>query len=160
MKFIINKDMGSKRFEVIGSLTSYIHSQEEDLIITVENKAEDRSSAQNRLAHKWYKEISSSTGHELWYETGRCKERYFLPLLKMSENETSRQAYWVAMTIKQRLIKAGKSDAFYEVLYSGLAPSTRFLSVKEFSTALEHMQQGEAIHNLTSPLHYGLDFRR
>lgn len=149
-------------YEVLGELNKRINefwAEGKNPYIEIRDHKEDRSSAQNRTMHKWFKDISRSTKHELWYETGRCKERYFLPLLKQSDRKEARQSYWVAMKIKESLELAGKPDAFYETLYSGITPSTRFLNVKEFSIAMEHMWQGESQHNLTDPSKYGWNFK-
>lgn len=147
-----------KDYAVLGNFMKRLHelwSDGEEPFVEIKVKKDDRSNAQNRTMHLWFKEIAESTKHELWYEVGRCKERYFLPVLKASDRKEAKQAYWIAMTIKKRLIEVGKPEAFYETLYSGATPSTRFLSSKEFSIALEHMYQCEAEHNLTNPGDYG-----
>lgn len=99
----------------------------------------------------WFKDIADSTGQGLIYEAGRCKMKYFLPMLRASNNERAQFAIELCeMAYRQRgmeyLIKA---------LGEGLIESTRHLKTKEFEAALTEMQAGEAHHKLTNPDTYG-----
>ena len=141
-------------FDILGKLIARINEMKsagKSPLVTVEDKTEDRSGAQNRLMHMWFKDIAKSTGNSVTEESGRCKFMYFLPVLGASENEDSRHAAeFLRMVWKER-----GYEYLVNVLGRSLAESTRLMSVKEFEQALTEMQIGEAQHNLTNPDIYG-----
>lgn len=141
-------------FAVLGNFTARINemwAEGKVPMVTISDKKVDRSTAQNRLMHMWFKDIAKSTGNSVTEEAGRCKFMYFLPVLGASENEDSRHAAeFLRMVWKER-----GYEYLVNVLGRSLAESTRLMSVKEFEQALTEMQIGEAQHNLTNPDIYG-----
>lgn len=125
-------------------------------LVSISEKKEDRSKAQNRLMHQWFKDINNMTNHGLEFESGRCKYAYFLPVMASSENEEAKEAY--------ELIKEIEKLRSYEYVCSALGmsllASTRMLKTKEFAQALTAMQQGEYQYCLTDPSMMGLDMGR
>lgn len=124
-------------------------------IVTVSDKKPSRSANQNRLMFKWFRDIHNDTQNGEFYEAGRCKYQYFLPVLERSENEKTRGWYEVLKQIE----KAIGYDKFIYSLGKSYIESTRRLSVKEFAEALTSMQIGEVEHYLTEPQMCGLDDR-
>lgn len=125
-------------------------------IVSISDKKEDRSKAQNRLMHQWFKDIHNMTGHGLGFESGRCKYSYFLPVMASSENEEAVQAY--------ELIKMIEQSRGYEYACTALGmsiiASTRTLKTKEFAQALTAMYASESGYCLTDPSTMGLDMGR
>lgn len=118
--------------------------------VEIKGESIDRSQAQNKTMHMWFKEISKSTGSDVIEEAGRCKFLYFLPILGMSENDESRfAAELLRMIYKQR-----GYEYLVQALGRSMIESTRLLTVKEFEQALTSMRAGEAMHNLTDPSLY------
>lgn len=50
-------------------------------VITVEKLKRDRTGAQNRLSHLWYKQLGEQTGHGHEYERRHCKWNFGFPVL-------------------------------------------------------------------------------
>lgn len=126
--------------------------EHKSIIVTICEK-DDRSSAQNRLMHQWFKDIDKQTKSGVEYESGRCKLSYFLPVMGRSENKEVREAcellrYIYAERGREYLIK---------VLGQSLVQSTSLLSVKEFAEAMTEMYRSECGYNLTDPSMQGLD---
>lgn len=141
-------------YEVLGNFVKEINkmwNEGKDPLVTIQDKREDRSKAQNRLMHMWFRDIAKSTKHGIVYEAGRCKYQYFLPILAMSEREDAIIASFVAKETEKRV----GYERFLKVLGSSVIGTTRFLTVKEFEEALTAMQFGEAEHNLTNPELHG-----
>lgn len=148
MKFQVND------FSILGNLTAHINqmwANGEKPLVTVENKTDDRSGAQNRLMHMWFKDIAKSTGNDVIEEAGRCKFVYFLPVLGISENEESR----FAADLLRMIYKQRGYEYLVQALGRSMIESTRLLTVKEFEQALTSMQVGERAHKLTNPDVYG-----
>lgn len=139
---------------VLGNLVAEITKMWADgqtPLVSIKDQKEDRSRAQNRLMHMWFRDIAKSTGHGMAYEAGRCKHQYFLPILAMSEREEAVIANFVARDLEKRY----GYERLLKLLGSSTIATTRFLTVKEFEEALNEMQAGEAHHNLTNPDVYG-----
>lgn len=140
---------------VLGNLVAEITkmwAEGQTPLVSIKDQKEDRSRAQNRLMHMWFRDIAKSTGHGMAYEAGRCKHQYFLPILAMSEREEAVIANFVARDLEKRY----GYERLLKLLGSSTIATTRFLTVKEFEEALNEMQAGEAHHNLTNPDVYGL----
>lgn len=124
-------------------------------MVSISEKKEDRSKAQNRLMHRWFKDINNMTNHGLEFESGRCKYAYFLPVMAASEDDEVREQYL--------LIKEIEKIRGYEYICKALGrsaiQSTSMLKVKEFAQAMTAMQQGEYQYCLTDPQLVGLDGR-
>lgn len=141
-------------YEVLGNFIKKVNamwSEGKDPLVTIQDKKEDRSKAQNRLMHMWFRDIAKSTKHGRVYEAGRCKYQYFLPILAMSEREEAVIANFVARDLEKRY----GYERLLKLLGSSTIATTRFLTVKEFEEALTAMQFGEAEHNLTNPELHG-----
>lgn len=142
-------------FSILGNLIAHINSLQAEgksPLVTVSDKTEDRSSAQNRLMHMWFKDIAKSTGHGIIYEAGRCKMRYFLPMLRLSSDEKAQ----FAIDLCEMAYKQKGQEYLIRALGEGLIESTRHLKTKEFEEALTEMQMGESQHKLTDPTIYGM----
>jgi len=132
-----------------------IQSKDGVPMVNISNRKEDRSHAQNRLMHKWFKDIHNMTQAGIEYEAGRCKYAYFLPIMATSDNEDAVEAYELIKEIE----KLRGYEYTCKALGQSLLPSSRLLSTKEFAQALTEMQQGEWEHCLTDPSLYGSNLR-
>lgn len=121
--------------------------------VAVSNGREARSHKQNRLLHRWFRDITNSSGNDLASEAGRCKLTYFLPVLRASEKEDARLAAEIIDTIWRER----NYEYAVQALGTSAIASTRTLPAKEFAQALTAMQTGEAEHFLTDPETYGLE---
>lgn len=142
-------------FAVLGNLIAHINSLQAEgksPLVTVSEKTEDRSGAQNRLMHMWFKDIAKSTGSDVIEEAGRCKFVYFLPVLGMSENDESR----FAADLLRMIWRERGYEYLVQALGRSMIESTRLLTTKEFEQALTSMQVGERAHKLTDPTIYGM----
>ncbi|WP_077929244.1 recombination protein NinB [Wohlfahrtiimonas populi] len=125
-------------------------------LVSISEKKEDRSKAQNRLMHQWFKDIHNMTNHGLEFESGRCKYAYFLPVMASSEDEEVRDQYLLIKEIE----KLRDYEYVCKALGASAISSTSMLKVKEFAQALTAMQQGEYQYCLTDPSMMGLDMGR
>lgn len=88
----------------------------------------DRSSEQNKLAFKWYKEISEQTGEEIEDVRARCKLEIGVPILR--ENEKFRATY-------DRLIRPLPYPDKIELIRASDWPVTRLMKVEQMSRYLD-----------------------
>lgn len=124
-------------------------------LVSISEKKEDRSSAQNRLMHQWFKDINNQTNNGIEYEAGRCKIAYFLPVMARSEDEEIR-----AYCKKLREIYRNMGHEFLsDLLGSSQLSSTSLLGVKDFAEAMTNMYRSEYQYQLTDPQFAGLDGR-
>ena len=123
--------------------------------VTISEANNDRSLAQNKTLHMWIREIAERTGNDIVYEAGRVKIQYFLPVLRTSESDKAK----LAIDICEGVFKARGYEALSVALGTSIIASTRVMSVKEFSTALEMMYAKESIHGLTDPESKGYYWR-
>lgn len=146
-------------YEVVGNMMAYINGMIADgksPLVTVADKKEDRSSAQNRLMHKWFSDIAEQSGHGVIYEAGRCKIKYFLPILRLSTNEKA----IFNIDLCELAFKSRGLEYLSKALGEGLIESTRNLKSKEFEEALTNMQIGESQnYKLTDPDKNGFNWR-
>lgn len=147
------------------SIISAARKESVTLYVTLTDVKPLRSLRQNRLMHKWFKDIDNCTHQGFEYEAGRCKIAYFLPIMREYANTVS------AKKSEQKRIDKCKAqielfemifrEKGYEYLCRALGESriesTRLLDVKHFAQALTNMQLGEAEYPLTEPEMYGLD---
>lgn len=124
-------------------------------LVSISEKKEDRSSAQNRLMHQWFKDIHNMTNHGLEFESGRCKYAYFLPIMASSEDEEVADQYLLIKEIE----KLRGYPYICKALGRSAIQSTSMLKTKEFAQALTAMQMGEYQYCLTDPQMMGLDGR-
>ena len=121
--------------------------------VTVKNERESRSDQQNNTMQMWFGDIARSTGNDRVYEAGRCKLRYFLPVMKGCANAKS------AVEIIEMLLESRGYEYTCTVLGTSGVKSTRLLSIREFTEALEAMRMGEAEHYLRDPASCGIEWR-
>lgn len=124
-------------------------------LVSISEKKEKRSDAQNRLMQRWFKDIHDQSKQGLKYEAGRCKFEYFLPLMATGKNEAARLNY-------DLIVYALETRGYpyvLDALANGWIKSTRTLTTKEFAEAMTAMQQGEYQYRLTDPQLVGLDGR-
>jgi hypothetical protein len=91
----------------------------------------DRSTEQNRLSHKWYREISDQTGEEIEDVLARCKLKYGLPIL-MRSSEAFRD-------LCRRRIKPLTHAERVEVIRDFDIPITRLMKVDQMTRYLDEM---------------------
>ncbi len=158
MQFLIRND------EVQDNLIKHLNEIREKggiPFVEVGNKKDTRRNAQNRLMQQWFSDIDKKTGHGVIYESGRCKMRYFLPLMRHSQDQKCLdQIEFIEWIYRTKRVEGGEGYAFdylVEKLGSSHIESTRLLSVKLFAQALTNMQEGEAKEGiiLTNPNDYG-----
>jgi len=130
-----------------------IQAKKQVPIVSVLESKKDRSYAQNRLMHKWFKDIHNMTQNGIEYEAGRCKYAYFLPNMAASDNENAIAAYELIREIEQ----LRGYEYVCQALGKSLIASTRTLTTNEFANALSAMQHGECEYCLTDPSLYGLE---
>lgn len=93
----------------------------------------DRSSEQNRLSHKWYKEIADQTGEVVEDVRARCKLRFGLPIL-MESSEAFRD-------LCRRRIKPLSHAERIEVIREFDIPVTRLMNVSQMSRYMDEVFQ-------------------
>lgn len=99
------------------------------LPLTVEiTEGRDRSTEQNKLSFKWYKEISEQTGEDIEDVRARCKLEIGVPILR--ENEKFRKTY-------DRLIKDMSYSDKIEIVKATDMPVTRLLNVGQMTRFLD-----------------------
>lgn len=99
------------------------------LPLTVDvTEGRDRSTEQNRLSHKWYKETSEQTGEDIEDVRARCKLEHGVPILR--ENEKFRQTY-------DRLIRPLSYADKIEIIKATDMPVTRLMNVGQMSRYLD-----------------------
>lgn len=121
----------------LGLLKVYLDNRK--LPITVDiAEGRDRSTEQNRLAFKWYKEISEQTGEDIEDVRARCKLENGVPILR--ENKKFRETY-------DRLIRPFSYADKIEIVKATDMPVTRLMSVEQMSRFLDlvfrrHAEEG------------------
>lgn len=88
----------------------------------------DRSTEQNKLAFKWYKEISEQTGEDIEDVRARCKLETGVPILR--ENEKFKATY-------DRLIRPLPYADKLELIRTSDWPVTRLMKVEQMSRYLD-----------------------
>ena len=114
-----------------------------------------RSNAQNRLAQRWFKDISTQLGDQNHEDVrAECKLRFGVPILR-AENETFRLSY-------DRVIKALPYEQTLDAIKAFDLPVTRLMTVKQMTAFMDEMQRhwsGQGVR-LTDPeaLKYEAEF--
>lgn len=91
----------------------------------------DRSAEANRLAFKWYKEISDQTGEPVEDVRARCKLEIGVPILR-AEVEAFRKTY-------DRLIRPLSYDDKHELIRATDMPVTRLMNVDQMSRYMDEV---------------------
>lgn len=108
-------------------LKVYLDGRKLPLTVDI-TEGRDRSSEQNRLAFKWYKEASEQTGEDIEDVRARCKLEHGVPILR--ENEKFRQTY-------DRLIRPLSYADKIEIIKATDMPVTRLMNVTQMSRYLD-----------------------
>jgi hypothetical protein len=108
-------------------LTTYLKGRKRPFTVEVTD-GRDRSIEQNKLAFKWYKEISEQTGEEIEDVRARCKLEIGVPILR--ENEKFRATY-------DRLIRHLSYADKIELIRASDWPVTRLMKVEQMSRYLD-----------------------
>lgn len=90
----------------------------------------DRSAEQNRLSHKWYKEISEQTGEDVEDVRARNKLEIGVPILR--ENESFRATY-------DRLIRPLDYADKLALIRDTDMPVTRLMSVEQMTRYMDEV---------------------
>jgi hypothetical protein len=108
-------------------LTAYLRGRKRPFTVEVTD-GRDRSSEQNKLAFKWYKEISEQTGEDIEDVRARCKLETGVPILR--EDEKFRTTY-------DRLIRPLSYADKIELIRVNDWPVTRLMKVEQMSRYLD-----------------------
>jgi hypothetical protein len=108
-------------------LTTYLKGRKRPFTVEVTD-GRDRSSEQNKLAFKWYKEISEQTGEDIEDVRARCKLETGVPILR--ENDKFRATY-------DRLIRPLPYPDKLELIRTSDWPVTRLMRVEQMSRYLD-----------------------
>lgn len=112
---------------LIGARTKY------PLTVTITQGA-NRSSVQNRLAQRWFTDVSNQLGDQTHEEVrAYCKLHFGVPILR-AENEAFRQSYDATMKNMPYEDKLAAVKAFE-------LPVTRLMTVKQMTSFMDAMQR-------------------
>jgi C-terminal processing protease CtpA/Prc len=105
-----------------------------------------RSTAQNRLAQRWFTDIATQLGDQTHEDVrAECKLRFGVPILR-AENEAFRLSY-------DRVIKALPYEQKLAAIKAFDLPVTRLMTVKQMTAFMDEMQRhwsGQGVR-LTDP---------
>lgn len=116
-------------------LIVYLEGKKLPLTIDIED-GRDRSAEQNRLSHKWYKEISEQTGESVEDVRARCKLEIGVPILRQG-SEQFRNTY-------DRLIRPLDYSDKHAVIRDTDMPITRLMKVEQMSRYMDAVFQQHA----------------
>ena len=121
--------------------------RERKLPITVTwTQGAPRSTAQNRLAQRWFTDIATQLGDQTHEDVrAECKLRFGVPILR-AENEVFRLSY-------DRVIKALPYEEKLAAIKAFDLPVTRLMTVKQMTAFMDEMQphwSGQGVR-LTDP---------
>lgn len=108
-------------------LTAYLKGRKRPFTVEV-TEGRNRSVEANRLAFKWYKEISDQTGEDTEDVRARCKLEIGVPILR--ENDDFRATY-------DRLIRGLPYADKIELIKASDWPVTRLMKVDQMSRFLD-----------------------
>jgi len=111
-----------KNADDLALLKVYLEQRKRPFTVDVSD-GRDRSSEQNRLSHKWYKEISEQTGEDTEDVRARCKLEIGVPILR-DGLEPFRKTY-------DRLVRPLAYEDKLELIRATDMPITRLMSVDQ-----------------------------
>lgn len=117
-----------KNTDDLALLKVYLDGRKRPFTVDI-TEGRDRSSEQNRLAFKWYIEISDQTGEDREDVRARCKLEVGVPILR-SENEKFRVTYDLIL----RPVQYAEKLAFVR---DADLPITRLMNVEQMSRYLD-----------------------
>jgi hypothetical protein len=109
-------------------LVTYLKGRKRPFTVEI-TEGRDRSGEQNRLAFKWYKEVSEQTGEEIEDVRARCKLEIGVPILREA-HEKFRATY-------DRLIRPLDYPEKLALVRDTELPVTRLMNVEQMSRFLD-----------------------
>jgi hypothetical protein len=119
-------------------LTTYLKGRKRPFTVEITD-GRDRSTEQNKLAFKWYKEVSEQTGEDIEDVRARCKLEVGIPILR--ENDDFRHTY-------DRLIRPLSYADKIELIKTTDMPVTRLMKVEQMSRYLDIVFRSHAEHGI------------
>lgn len=119
-------------------LTTYLKGRKRPFTIEI-TEGRDRSTEQNRLAFKWYKEISEQTGEAVEDVRARCKLEHGIPILR--EIDDFRKVY-------DRLVRPLSYEDKIDLVKATDMPVTRLMKVDQMSRYLDIVFRSHAEHGI------------
>lgn len=116
-----------KNLDELALLKIYLDGRKRPFTVEID-AGRDRSAEQNRLSHKWYKEISDQTGEDAEDVRARCKLEHGVPILR--EVEKFRLTY-------DRLIRPLDYEDKIDLIRATDMPITRLMNVDQMSRYLD-----------------------
>ncbi|MGN6099849.1 MAG: hypothetical protein ACTHOR_01770 [Devosia sp.] len=118
-----------KNGDDLALLHAYLDQRKRPFTVEVTD-GRDRSSEQNRLSHKWYKEISEQSGEAVEDVRARCKLEIGVPILR--EVEAFRKTY-------DRLIRPLSYDDKLDLIRATDMPVTRLMGVEQMTRYMDEV---------------------
>lgn len=119
-----------KNADELALLKVYLDNRKKPFTVEI-TEGRDRSGEQNRLAFKWYAEISQQTGEDKEDVRARCKLEIGVPILR-NAHEKFRETY-------DRLIKDWAYEDKLELIRDTEMPVTRLMNVTQMSEYMDIM---------------------
>lgn len=119
-----------KNADDLALLKVYLDGRKRPFTVDVTD-GRDRSAEQNRLSHKWYKEISEQTGEDTEDVRARCKLEIGVPILR-DGLEAFRKTY-------DRLIRPLDYADKLELIRATDMPVTRLMNVDQMSRYMDQV---------------------
>jgi len=142
-----------KNADELALLKVYLDQRKRPFTVDVTD-GRDRSAEQNRLSHKWYKEVSEQTGEAADDVRARCKLEIGVPILR--EDETFRKTY-------DRLIRPLDYADKLDLIRATDMPVTRLMNVEQMSRYMDEVFRRHAefgIELTVPPDRYAFDPER
>lgn len=117
-----------KNTDELALLKVYLDGRKRPFTIDVTD-GRDRSAEQNRLSHKWYKEISEQAGEDVEDVRARCKLEIGVPILR-DGHETFRKTY-------DRLIRPLDYADKLALIRDTDMPVTRLMNVEQMTRYMD-----------------------
>ncbi len=117
-----------KNSDDLALLKVYLDGRKRPFTVEI-TEGRDRSTEQNRLAFKWYKEISDQTGEEIEDVRARCKLEIGVPILR-DAHEQFRKTY-------DRLIRPLAYPEKLALIRDTEMPVTRLMNVEQMSRFMD-----------------------
>ena len=118
----------------IGKLATFLSARTKFPLTVTVTQGVSRRPAQNRLAQRWYTDVSRQLGDQTHEEVRAfCKLHFGVPILR-SENEAFRQSYDRTMKHLPYEEKLAAVQAFD-------LPVTRLMTVKQMTAFMDEMQR-------------------
>lgn len=109
-------------------LKVYLDQRKRPFTVEIED-GRDRSAEQNRLSHKWYKEIADQSGEDVEDVRARCKLEIGVPILREA-SEPFRKTY-------DRLIRPLAYEDKLALIRDTDMPVTRLMKVAQMTSYMD-----------------------